>query len=155
VPYVADKSLESLFGDEWLDDYCRRVVRRVGELLLQLAESFTPVAEDPFGDRKRRPGTLRDSWRLGEIEHKGATWRVDVASFDEVAKWVEFPTAPHVIRPRAGVALRFRGAGGKTVYARVVHHPGTAGQRMMGKAIANVSQSWERIAREELEHVGR
>jgi HK97 gp10 family phage protein len=40
------------------------------------------------------------------------------------AGYVEFGTAPHEIRPKTAKALRFT-VGGKVVFARVVHHPGT------------------------------
>jgi HK97 gp10 family phage protein len=40
------------------------------------------------------------------------------------AGYVEFGTKPHVIKPRKAKALRFT-VGGVTVYAKLVHHPGT------------------------------
>lgn len=40
------------------------------------------------------------------------------------AGYVEFGTEPHDIRPKTAKALRFK-VGGRVVYARVVHHPGT------------------------------
>lgn len=47
-------------------------------------------------------------------------------------------------------ALRFV-EHGHVVYARVVHHPGTRGQHMMAKAIADLEVEFERIAHEEME----
>jgi hypothetical protein len=46
---------------------------------------------------------------------------------------VEYGTQPHIIRARPGGVLAFPGAGG-TVFAREVHHPGTAPQPYMGPA---------------------
>lgn len=40
------------------------------------------------------------------------------------ARWTDEGTRPHTIRPRARRALRFN-VGGRVVYARVVHHPGS------------------------------
>lgn len=53
---------------------------------------------------------------------------------------VEYGTQPHIIRARPGGVLAFPGAGG-TVFAREVHHPGTAPQPFMGPAFdRNVPQ---------------
>jgi hypothetical protein len=47
---------------------------------------------------------------------------------------VEYGTQPHIIRPRnPGGVLAFPGAGG-TIFARVVHHPGTSPAPYMGPA---------------------
>jgi len=42
----------------------------------------------------------------------------------DYASYVDEGTPPHQIRPRNARVLRFR-VGGKTVFARVVNHPGT------------------------------
>lgn len=48
---------------------------------------------------------------------------------------VEYGTQPHEIRPKTpGGVLAFPGAGGGTVFAKVVHHPGTAPAPYMGPA---------------------
>lgn len=46
---------------------------------------------------------------------------------------VEYGTSPHLITPKNGQFLRFQ-IGGRTVFARVVHHPGTAPRPYMGPA---------------------
>lgn len=43
-------------------------------------------------------------------------------------------TRPHVIRPRRAKALRFD-IGGRTVFAKVVHHPGTRPRDFMSEAL--------------------
>ena len=54
------------------------------------------------------------------------------------AGYVEFGTAPHDIRPKnSGGALKFT-IGGRTIYAKVVHHPGTAPQPFIRPAF----QAW-------------
>lgn len=52
------------------------------------------------------------------------------------AGYVEFGTKPHEIRPRNAKALRFQ-IGGQTVYARVVHHPGTRPAHYVARAFQN------------------
>ncbi|MFI9026299.1 hypothetical protein [Streptomyces sp. NPDC053560] len=43
-------------------------------------------------------------------------------------------TRPHIIRPRRKKALRFD-VGGQTVFAKVVHHPGTKPNNFLGRAL--------------------
>ena len=50
---------------------------------------------------------------------------VVVGSAQKTAAWAHFGTRPHVIRAKQARALRFYGAGGKFVFRREVHHPGT------------------------------
>lgn len=72
-----------------------------------------------------RSGNLRAS--LGVKVHP----RSVVIGPDEVkapyAKYVEFGTAPHEIKAKPGNTLSFM-VGGKRVYAKTVHHPGTRAQ---------------------------
>lgn len=53
---------------------------------------------------------------------RGPGWQV----FNPVsyAPYLEEGTRPHIIRPKRAKALRFK-VGGRTVYAKIVHHPGT------------------------------
>lgn len=47
---------------------------------------------------------------------------------------IEYGTQPHIIRPKVANVLAFLAAGGGMVFAREVHHPGTAPQPYMGPA---------------------
>lgn len=47
---------------------------------------------------------------------------------------VEYGTQPHIIRPKTPAGVLAFLAGGGTVFAREVHHPGTAPQPYMGPA---------------------
>jgi hypothetical protein len=49
-------------------------------------------------------------------------------------------TRPHIIRPKRAQALRFR-IGGRVVFAKVVHHPGTRPRPFLDKALREVSAS--------------
>lgn len=58
---------------------------------------------------------------------------------------VEYGTQPHVIRPKTpGGVLAFPGAGGGTVFAKSVNHPGTAPQPYMGPAFDRNAPGLER-----------
>lgn len=145
-------SISSLVDDaeEGLDAAYRRIVDRCGRRLEELVVANTPVSKDPFGEAKDPPGTLKAGWELGEITVNGSSYTVDVVNRVYYSHWVEFGTEPHRITARPGHTLRFRDRAGNVVYAHSVNHPGTIGQRMMGRAIATLAQEWSGIAREEL-----
>ena len=84
-------------------------------------------------------GRLRAS---GKIQYSGlfsfrpkATIIFDV----DYAAAVNDGTRPHEIRPRNAQALRFR-IGGRVVYARVVHHPGTRPNPFLDRALREVTR---------------
>lgn len=56
------------------------------------------------------------------------------------APYVNDGTRPHIIRPRTKQALRFR-VGGRTVFAKVVHHPGTRARPFLDDALRQVAAS--------------
>lgn len=138
----------------------KRTVSRVGQDLLERTKEHTPVAKPPPGAaaewlaaRKRAPGTLKESWKCGEvtISEDGKTYTIDVYTNDSIAPYVEWPTMPHIIVPRNGGMLRFWNALGQTVYATVVHHTGTRGSYMLTTAIAEEAVAWQQIGDEEME----
>jgi hypothetical protein len=47
-------------------------------------------------------------------------------------------TRPHVIKPVTAKALRFK-VGGRTVFARLVHHPGTRARPFLDRALQEVA----------------
>ena len=78
----------------------------------------------------------------GKVQDKLDEISVQVSTKDEIYGYVDKGTKPHIIKPRRGKLLAFKnrykakttprvinshkgGASGKTVYAKVVHHPGT------------------------------
>jgi hypothetical protein len=82
-------------------------------------------------------GHLRASIRKVPVfSVRGPTFRVEATA--SYAPFVENDTAPHIIRPRRAQVLRFR-VGGRVVYAKIVHHPGTKGQHFLAKAVRQVA----------------
>lgn len=61
-----------------------------------------------------------------------------VGSDLEYAGFVNDGTSPHIIRPRRAQVLRFN-VGGRTVYAKVVHHPGTRARPFLDRALREVA----------------
>lgn len=54
------------------------------------------------------------------------------------APYVNDGTRPHIIRPRTRQALKFT-VGGRTVFAKVVHHPGTRPNPFLDRALREVA----------------
>lgn len=58
-------------------------------------------------------------------------WRIKNNNIEifmpDYAIYLEFGTAPHIIRPKNAKALHWK-SGGNDVFAKVVHHPGTQPQ---------------------------
>jgi hypothetical protein len=160
MSYTADGQLADFFRLEPMIEAARRTTERVGEDLLGRVVRHTPVAKPPSasitGDwleaRHRAPGTLRESWKCGELTVVGSAGRytIDVYTDDPVAPDVEWDTKPHVIEAHGvGGVLRYWDKRGATVFAKIVHHPGTKGVHMMATALVEVAASWFSIASEE------
>lgn len=168
MPYVADRTIESLFDGAAVDVLLLRLADRMADRLLELVERYTPKGEGV----DRPAGTLAESWEKGPvILLKDGRVTVTVFTRREEAPHVEYPTRPHVIRPRAdrapasvirtgqprgdetdatpSPALAFY-VDGRLVFAREVFHPGTQGSFMMRRAIEQVSREWKTWARREL-----
>lgn len=65
-----------------------------------------------------------DTGRLKNSINASFDMNTVTISMVEYAKYVEFGTPPHIIRPKNAKALHWK-AGGKDVFAAAVHHPGT------------------------------
>lgn len=161
MSYRANHALADLFRPEPLIECAERTTRRVGDDLKERVARHTPVAKPPAGAaaaeweeaRHRAPGTLRESWKVGEVTvtYDGARMTIEVWTEDPVAPHVEWDTMPHLIVPKDQLKgmLRFWDADGAKVYAHVVHHPGTRGVHMMATALVEVAATWFGIASEE------
>lgn len=144
--------------------FARRTTEKVGEDLRKRVRRHTPVAKmdasirasyDSMGHwisarAGRVPGTLKESWQVGEVEvvveGSGERFRIPVYTLDQVAPYVEWETRPHLIVPRKpGGVLTIPTRTGM-VFATLVHHPGTRGAHMMATAIQEVAIEWQRIA---------
>lgn len=99
----------------------------------------------------RTPGTLKRSWKRGEVElvTEGTSdgFAVDVETHDPVAPFVEWDTQPHLIKPKLpGGVLVFRTwPTGELVHTKLVKHPGTRGQHMVAFAVHAAELAFEEI----------
>ena len=85
-------------------------------------------------------GRLRASIRVERRSFFGLRQRWTVGSDVEYAPMVNDGTKPHIIRPKRAQVLRFK-VGGKTVFARVVHHPGTRARPFLDRALQDVARN--------------
>lgn len=181
MPFLASRPLERMLDPTAVPKAGRAMTRKAGRTLRHDTAALTPVhVPEPGADpRLRKPGTLKRSIKAEAVRaHVGATgakgWRVRVFTDDPIAPYVEWSTRPHVIRPRADrapasvtatgrargtrqdgrAALRFV-VGGRVVYAKVVHHPGTRGEHMFARAAAILDVNVHRMFSPELEQFGR
>lgn len=155
----------------------RRCTRRIavagGRRLERNVRANTPVDTSPWKNtRLRRRGQLRSRNRAQPVEPfigpGGSGYQRRVVNDDPVAAHVNYPTRPHVIRPRidresatvlatgrsrgtvhgGNAHLAFRvGPGGRMVFAREVKHPGTQGAFFMELGAAKTEAELDEIAR--------
>lgn len=104
-------------------------LRTVGPLVVNRAKILAPVDT----------GRLRAA--IGPAQYR-RTWtlrpQVTISVGVSYAEMVHDGTRPHIIRPRNARALRFM-VGGRVVYARVVHHPGTRPRPFLDRAVREVT----------------
>ena len=159
----------------------RRMADRAVQQLHDDARAATPVAKPLPGHdealwvqrRGRRPGKAREAWKRSSIDRSvspAGQPRFEGEAFndDPLIELIEYPTRPHVIRPRLdrmmadGTSnaanawtqkprgLRQTGTarlmvplvGGGFAYPREVHHPGTEGVHMMRNALAQLDATF-------------
>jgi len=84
-------------------------------------------------------GRLRASIRIEQRRNLALRSRYTIGSNVYYAPFVNDGTRPHIIKPkRPGGSLRFV-IGGRVVYAKVVHHPGTRARPFLDRALREVA----------------
>lgn len=106
----------------------RRELKEASRQVVNRAKVLAPV----------NTGRLRSSIRAEEPRIFSLRGSVKVGSDLEYAGFVNDGTRPHIIRPRSAQVLRFR-VGGRFVYAKVVHHPGTRARPFLDRALREVA----------------
>ena len=76
-------------------------------------------------------GRLRNSIKVGSDENGLIIVMVDYAKF------VEFGSPPHIIKPKNKESLRFKGKGKKFVFTKEVKHPGSRPNPFIRNTINN------------------
>lgn len=123
-------------------------LRRRLDALDDLGPFMRDLALDAVSEQKKlapvKTGNLRRTIHVGRITARSA----ETVASANYARFVEFGTRPHEIRPRKARVLAFK-VGSRKVFARRVQHPGTRAQPFMipgaERAIAGAKGLRERI----------
>lgn len=83
--------------------------------------------------RQLAPGSMGNGITM-HVEGTGRGMQAVITSTHPASIYVIKGTRPHVIRPRRAKALRFQ-AGGQTVFAQRVNHPGNAANDFLSQAL--------------------
>ncbi|OMB79285.1 hypothetical protein A5743_14390 [Mycolicibacterium conceptionense] len=111
-----------------LNDQARAFLRR------RMASLQRRTANQARQDVPVRTGNLGRTIGEGQIHFTGPrTVAGSVHAKADYALYVHEGTRPHVIRPKRAQALRFQ-IGGRTVFARLVRHPGTRARPFLRNA---------------------
>jgi len=151
----------------------RRAARRIADAgvdhLERSVQRRTPIDTNPYRAKPERPrGSLRRSIhrRAGvDFVVRGGreSYRGTVETFDPIARYVEFDTPPHIIRPRTpGRRLRFQSRHGFVdrdgefhppgtwITVTEVKHPGTKGSHMFTLGAWATEREFRAYARDPL-----
>jgi hypothetical protein len=150
-------SIESLFADaeRLAEDAAIEMADAAGEFATATARRLAPVGPRTDG---RDPGTLRDSYQQIEthrVQHDdgNTAYASGVESDDYVARWAEWGTKAHEIRPRIpGGVLVFRTwPSGEKVRVTVVRQPGLPGKHVVTRALDATEREFPALASPALE----
>jgi hypothetical protein len=83
--------------------------------------------------KRRAPGSMGAGIR-SSIRSNGGDFQGVITSTHPATIYVVGGTRPHIIRPVRARALRFT-VGGRVVYAKIVHHPGTAANNFLAASL--------------------
>ncbi|UYL88134.1 hypothetical protein SEA_EVAA_23 [Gordonia phage Evaa] len=105
----------------------------------QMSSLTRRIATQARADVPVRTGNLGRSIREDPVVFRGP-FRVEsgVTATAPYAAAVHEGTRPHVIRPRRGNVLAFD-IGGRTIFAREVHHPGTRARPFLRNAAERIA----------------
>jgi len=117
------------------------LTRQVGEIAKRRMESLQRrIANQARQDVPVKTGNLGRTIREGEVRFVGpAVVSGYVEATAPYAAAVHEGSRPHVIRPRTKQYLRFD-VGGRTVFAKMVRHPGTKARPFLRNAAVRVIQ---------------
>ena len=112
-----------------------------GPLRQKLIERLADVAwASAFWNAPRKTGNL-----AGTIVKEVGDGKASITALAPYAVYVVKGTRPHIIRPVNGSVLAFEGAGGKMVFTRLVHHPGTKPNTFMQNAVEDARGKAEEV----------
>ena len=81
------KQIENLADKK--DEFIESCAKELAARLLAAASNETPTGQYPAGSGKVG-GTLKRGWTIGEIEHVGDVYRIEIVNPVEYAQYVEY-----------------------------------------------------------------
>lgn len=111
-----------------------RLLRLPGGLVARNMERRLQRAEDVA--RRLAPGSMPRGI-TSTVTREGREITGYLISSHPATIYVVSGTRPHIIRPVRAQALRFR-VGGRTVFAKIVHHPGTDANNFLIDAVRTI-----------------
>lgn len=134
--------LELLFDPDDAQRTAREIAKEMGQVMTDETRRIMP--RDP----NTPPGQhIADHIYQSPVRKRGRLYTTGAQTDDERAVYVEYDTRPHWIHPKKpGGTLAFPGSGAKTVFAKVVYHPGTRGQHVFLRGAAHADALLPRIA---------
>lgn len=129
---MARVSVNIHLDERKLNDRVEAIGRR------RMASLQRRIANQARADVPVRTGNLGRTIGEGRIFRSGPrTIHGSVHAKADYALYVHEGTRPHVIRPRRAQALRFQ-IGGRTVFAKLVRHPGTKARPFLRNAAQRI-----------------
>lgn len=123
-------------GERHLDQRFReRLTKKRKAVHVGVRESLYGILRGWLRRVGRKSGRMARSGRVVMGSPPRGRGRVEIAPAHMDPRWEEFPTRPHTIVPRKPGGVLVFVAGGKTVFARRVRHPGTRGSRALQSAV--------------------
>lgn len=122
----------------------RPLLLSIGEALRDSTEQRFTTSTAPNGQRwaANRPSTIAAKGSNKPNVHHGVLRNsvnysasesvLELKSDRNYAAFAQFGTRAHKIKPKRGGALAFIGAGGASVFAKSVNHPGTPARPFLG-----------------------
>lgn len=131
---MATVSVHVELNEQELNNQTRKVLRR------RMASLQRRTANQARQDVPVRTGNLGRTIGEGPIHFTGPrTVAGSVHAKADYALYVHDGSQPHLIRPRKAQALRFQ-IGGRTVFAKLVRHPGTKARPFLRNAGMRVAR---------------
>ena len=116
----------------------------MGPLVAVAIREAAPVGKGPGSGRLKNSIRYRRSSGLSSVS-------MEFGSDVPYLKYVERGTPPHIIQPRNASVIRFTGKTGDTVFAHLVHHPGTKPNPFARNAVERMSPVIMRSFQENIE----
>lgn len=127
-----------------------KMLRKAGVFYKWFVPKFFRKGAERLAQKIREKAPVRTGRLRQSVTIRFGVESIDVGPTVEYAPFVEYGTKPHIIFPRFRRALRFT-AGGETIFAKRVFHPGFPGRFFVRSAHEEFLDEAPRFAGELIE----